>query len=177
MQAQCSWNAGPVQLECRPCAARMQSRHSLIAGPVQLEGRPRVLDRKNLVAGMHAERRSSAASCAARGDNQCQRQGQILPWRPETAANSNAKVTSYLGTPRQQPSPVPQQNHILGAPRQQPRPPPRWDHTLAPQCSSQCKRQGKIIPWWPETIIPWPSKAVVRSYLSAPSQQAIAAAS
>ena len=124
MQAQCSWNAGPVQLECRPSAARMQSRHSLIAGPVQLEGRPRVLDRKNLVAGMHAERRSSAASCAARGDNQCQRQGQILPWRPETAANSSAaerscpgrfeaaakaaaKVRSYLGAPMPQPMPAP----------------------------------------------------------------------
>ena len=130
MQAQCSWNAGPVQLPCRPSAARMQSLHSLIAGPVQLEGRPRVRECRNRAAGMHAQCRSSAACSAARGNNQCQRQGKIIPWRPEPIipwrpeASSSAKARSYLGALRQQP-----------------------DHTLAPQASSQLQRQGKIMPW------------------------------
>ena len=36
----CSWNACAVQLECKPCAARMQAQCSWNAGPVQLEYRP-----------------------------------------------------------------------------------------------------------------------------------------
>ena len=85
----------PVQLECTPCAAGMQAACSYNPGPVRLECRRRA-------AGMQACSQNANNVLAPRVSSQCQRQGKIISWRPETAANANAKVRSHRGAPSQQ---------------------------------------------------------------------------
>ena len=58
MQAQCNSNASPVQLESRPCAARMHAPSIWNAGPVKLECR--------CAARMQAPCRADTVECMAR---------------------------------------------------------------------------------------------------------------
>ena len=133
MQAACSYNPGPVRLECRPRAARMQACNE---------------NAENLLApgvSSHCQRALKRSSQSHRqGSSQCQPQGMILPGAPSQ---------SHRGTLMQQPSPVRRKNPTL-VPRgisqcqgQDKIVPWSYEAILAPKASSSLQRRGKIIPW------------------------------